>query len=407
MTTTLTSPTLEIPLARWLEGQSRSVLREMVSVVSRPGILSLAGGLPAAELFPVAGLAAAVQSVLARDPRALQYGSPYGPLEEQIVDLMRRRGVRCRPDQVLVTSGAQQGLDIAARMLLDSGRQVAMEELTYTGIHQVVAPREATVLTVPSDLDTGLDVDALETLLADGARPAFLYVMSDAHNPLGVSLPVEKRERLVELAHRYDMLLVEDDPYGLLGYDGELAPPLRALDAERVIYVGSFSKILAPGLRLGWMVAPPAILERAALVKESGDLETSSLIQRTVATYFEDQDFDRHLAGLRDAYRERRDAMLAALEKHGPERGRFSRPSGGMFVFLELPEGVDCVRLLERAVEEEQLAFIPGHAFAPAAARRARPGLGRNCMRLSFSSCSPSRIDDAIRRLAALVQVHG
>lgn len=411
MTSAVTSTGLEVPLARWLEGQSRSVLREMVSVVSRPGILSLAGGLPAPELFPVAEYAAALQKVLASDPRALQYGPPFEPLKECIVEIMRRRGVECRSEQVFITSGAQQGLDIVGRLLLDDGRQVAMEELTFTGIHQVAASREATVLTVGSSLASGLDVDALDALLVGGARPAFLYLMPDAHNPLGVSLSRAKRERLVELAERYDMLLVEDDPYGLLAYDGELEPPLRALDAQRVVYVGSFSKILAPGLRLGWMVAPPAILERASLVKESVDLETSSLTQRAVAAYFDDNDFDRHLERLRTTYRERRDAMLGALEEHlaglGERLSReatWTRPSGGMFVWVVLPEEVDCPRLLERAVEEERLAFIPGHAFAAPSARRADPRLGRNCLRLSFSTSAPGRIEDGIRRLAALLE---
>ncbi|MGH2544903.1 MAG: aminotransferase class I/II-fold pyridoxal phosphate-dependent enzyme, partial [Ardenticatenaceae bacterium] len=226
------TPGGEIVLAEWARTMQRSMLRDMIAVVSQPDILSFAGGLPAPELFPTKQFADAVARVLASDPRALQYGPPLRPLKAHIVRLMEKRGVACSEEQVFITTGAQQGLDVLTRLLLNPGGQVLMEETVYTGVQQVVAPLQPEILTVATDLETGMDVAAVEHLLQAGARPAFIYAIPNAHNPLGVTMRPDKRAHLVELARRYRVPLVEDDPYGLLCYERQPELPLRALDDQ-------------------------------------------------------------------------------------------------------------------------------------------------------------------------------
>ncbi len=393
----MTPPTIR--LADWTQSMERSMLRQMLAVVSRPGILSFAGGLPAPELFPKEGFAQAMAHVLATDERALQYGPPFEPLKQHIVRLMAERGVTCRPEQIFLTTGAQQGLKVIARLLMDPGRQVMLEERVYTGIQQVVNPYRPQVLTVPTDLDLGIDIEAVENHLLAGVEPAFLYVIPEAHNPLGVSIVPERQARLVALARNYGMPLVEDDPYGFLRYEDSAVPALRALDENWVIYIGSFSKILAPALRLGWMVVPESLVGKLTVIKESYDLETSGLIQRAVSAYLDAGLLPSHLAGLRQEYKRRRDTMLAALDRYFPEDACWTRPKSGMFVWVELPGEVNTADLLWQAVEEEQVAFVPGTAFCATGTPPAS-----NCLRLNFSNCTPENIEEGIRRLGRIVK---
>lgn len=392
------APIHTLQLADWTQMMSRSVLRQMIAIVSRPGILSFAGGLPDPDLFPRVDYAQAMAGVLANDKFSLQYRPPLAALKQHIVQLMAQRGVTCTPEQVFLTTGAQQGLDILSRLLLNPGGEVLLEEVIYTGMQQAVAPAQPRILSVPTDLETGIDVDAVEAHLWRGARPAFIYLIPDAHNPLGVSISPVKRERLVQLARAYGVPLVEDDPYGFLYYEAEPYAPLRALDADWVFYLGSFSKILAPALRLGWMVAPEWLIARLTVVKEASDLESSALTQLAVTAYLDAGHLPAHVANLRQEYGRRRDAMLAALYRYFPAEARWTRPRGGMFIWVELPPEVDTAVLLETAVNEAQVAFIPGYAFAV-------PGhVVKNCMRLTFSTCTPDMITEGIARLGALLQ---
>jgi 2-aminoadipate transaminase len=249
----------------WLRGRGRSALRRMVERVSRPGVLSLAGGLPAPELFPAQAYGEAVQRVLASDPRALQYGASYEPLRVRLAALLAERGVVCEPQDILLTNGAQQALSIAAGLLLAQGAPIAMEEAVYTGALEAVAPYSPRILTVGTDRRTGFDVDALEALLAAGERPAFAYVIPEAHNPVGATLSDEKRERLADLAERYRMPIIEDDAYGLLVYEGAPGRPIKAIAPDWTLLVGSFSKVIAPALRLGYLVVPPTLRQAAQL----------------------------------------------------------------------------------------------------------------------------------------------
>lgn len=391
-------PAPTIRPAEWTQTMQRSVLRQMLAVVSRPGILSFAGGLPAPDLFPTADYAAALTQVLTTDRGALQYGPPFMPLKRHIVDLMAERGVDCTVEQIFLTTGAQQALDVLTRYLLNSRGQVMMEEMVYTGIRQVVAPHRAEVLPVGTDLSTGIEVDDVLAHLDRGETPAYLYVIPDAHNPLGVSISDEKRRRLAEIATGYGLAIIEDDPYGFLSYDGRCLPPLRAYNDTHVFYVGSFSKIMAPALRLGWLVAPEALMPKLTVIKEAADLESSALTQRAVAAYLDAGHLSGHLSHIRDEYRQRRDTMLAAMARHFPAGVSWTYPRAGMFIWVKLPEYVDAGALLETAVEREQVAFIPGQAFA-------HPGVeARNYMRLNFSNCCLADIEEGILRLGRVLE---
>ncbi len=382
-----------IPMAGWTRGLKKSAIAEMLQVMTRPGLISFALGLPAPELFPVDEYLAAMARALG-DRTSLQYRPPYASLKRHVVRIMARRGVRCTEDQVFLTTAAQQGLSLLASTLLEPGSQVIAEPLVYSGFVQALAPHAPRILKVGTDPETGIDVDAVEAHLASGARPAFIYVITDGHNPVGVSVSREKRVRLVELARRYRVPIVEDDAYGLLSYEDAI-PPMRSMEDRWVLYVGSLSKVMAPGFRVGWLVVPEEMTTALAAAKEGSDIDTATFTQRLVAEYLDAGGFDAHLDRIRDAYRLRRDTMLAALERHFPTGARWTRPRNGALIWLELEPHVDTGKLLRVAVETEGVAFVPGPAFSIDGSRT-----GASSLRLNFSHPSPAEIDDGIGRLA-------
>lgn len=388
----------EIALAGWTRSIKRSALQDMLVASARPDILSFALGLPAPELFPAADYSEAVAHVLASDARALQYGPPFRPLKQHVVRLMAERGVECREEQVFLTAGGQQGINLLARLLIEPGSTVIIEEMAYTGVQQVLNASQADILTVPTDFKTGVDVDAIERLLEMGERPALIYVVPDGHNPLAVSMSREKRRRLVELASTYCVPVIEDDAYGFLYYDSPV-PPLRALDQEWILYVGTFSKIMAPALRTGWLVVPESLIPPLAIIKEATDIDTAPLNQRAISAYLDAGHLPAHLAKLRGEYRRRRDAMIRALCTHFPPEAHWETPASGLFIWVELPEWVDTGELLRAALEREKVAFIPGHAFY---VNESHPATNR--MRLNFSNSSVERIEDGVQRLARAIK---
>ncbi|WP_244224256.1 PLP-dependent aminotransferase family protein [Corallococcus sicarius] len=394
-----TGEAVSLPLAAWARELKPSAIQDMLQRIHRPGILSLALGLPAPSLFPSAGLAAAAAKVMAEEPLALQYRPTLEPLRRQVVALMARRGVTCVPEQVFLTAGGQQGMSLLTRLLLDPGGTVLVEDRVYSGFQQVLDPFQPKRLTVPAHPETGIDVDAVRVLLERGERPALLYTMSDGHNPLGVSMPLESRQRLVALAREHQLPIIEDDAYGLLQYEPQTLPALRGLEDRWVYYVGSFSKVLAPALRVGWVVVPEAMVGRLATVKEASDIDTTTFAQRVVLAFLESGGLPAHLEQLRAGYRERRDTLLAALERHlAPHGARWTKPACGMFVWVEFPDRVDTTVLLGRALEEVQVAFLPGQAFSVAGGRTASHGL-----RLNFSHAEPAVIEEAVSRLGRVL----
>ena len=390
-----------ISLADWARKSQPSALQELLSIASRPDLISFALGMPAPELFPVQAIADATERVLAEGGNIFQYGPPKRHFKQQIVELMAQRGVSCKETQVFPTTGAQQGLNLLAHLLLDSGSHVIAEEKVYPGARQVFEILQSEVLTVPTDPETGMEVDAVEKLLSEGARPGFIYTIADGHNPLSVSMSLSKRVRLVELARRYEVPIIEDDPYGFLYYESSTPPPLRALDEEWVLYVGTFSKIVAPTLRVGWIVLPETMMAKLAIVKEAADITTGTFSQRIVSTYLDTGALPDRLVKLRNEYRVKRDRMLEALNCYFNKYAGWTKPSSGFFIWVELFGEIDILKLLKDSIEEN-VVFVPGQAFA-AGNGQAADG---SSIRLSFSRNSLEEIDEGVRRIAQLLHPH-
>jgi len=383
-------------LSSRMRGAQPSAVREILKVAERPEVISFAGGLPAPELFPVEEISRAVQEVLAsQGGPALQYGvtEGYVPLREWIAARLRARGTASSSEQVLITTGSQQGIDLVAKLFLDPGDAVAVEAPTYVAALQAFAAYEADLLEVPGD-DGGMDVDALEVLL-QRRRVKLIYVIPDFQNPRGTTLEGARRRRLVELARHHGAFILEDDPYGELRFRGAPEVPLSAIGPDHVIRLGTFSKTLAPGLRIGWLHAPVEVVRRIAIAKQSADLHTPTLTQRAAAQLLKTFDYAGHLARIRRSYGERCDAMLAALELELPAGARWTRPDGGLFLWLELPPRVTDRALFRHAIARN-VAVVPGSAFY------ARRGPGRDrFVRLNFSNQTVARIGEGVRRLAS------
>jgi 2-aminoadipate transaminase len=391
------------------KGIKGSAIRELLKITQRPEIISFAGGLPAPEVFPVERFQEACQKVLStKGASALQYGASegYEPLREMIAHNMARYGIRANVDNVLITSGSQQALDLIGKLLINSGDRVLVEAPTYLGALQAFNVYGAEYVSVPIDED-GLRTDALENSLRSG--PKFMYVLPNFQNPGGTTLSEGRRHELVLQADKYGIPIVEDDPYGQLRYEGEHLPPLIVIDRENlrrdkeylignVIYLSTFSKTLAPGIRLGWIVAPPDVISKFVQLKQGADLHTSTFTQYVAYEVARDGFLDEHVRHIRSVYRERRDVMLQALGEFFPPETTWTHPKGGLFLWVTLPEGMDCERLF-RAALQENVAFVPGDSFY---ARNGHPPAAH--MRLNFSNAKPEQITEGIRRLSIAVK---
>jgi 2-aminoadipate transaminase len=392
----------EIHLAKWALAIKKSALQQMLTEASRPGVISFALGLPDISLFPAGAYLNAVEHVLANDPVGMQYGPPFEPLKEHIVALMRKRGVECKTQQIFLTAGAQQGMNLLGRLFLDPGGSVVVEEMSYTGFRQVIEPFQPTILTVSTDLKTGIEVEEIELLLRKGNRPSFIYAITDGHNPTAVSMSMEKRVRLVEIASRFGVPIIEDDAYGFLGYEEEPHPPMIALDDKVVFYVGTFSKIFCPGLRVGWLIVPEVLTHHLSVIKESTDINTSTFAQRAISAYIDSGLLPGHIDFLRDEYKLRRNTMIRALGENFPAESRWETPRSGFFVWVEMPDDINGVELLRVSMDKERVAFIPGSAFCSL-----RNICQSNCIRLNFSHSSPETIEEGVRRLARALTMLG
>ncbi|MHA7134502.1 aminotransferase-like domain-containing protein [Oerskovia turbata] len=377
-----------------------SEIRALFAVANRPEVVSLAGGMPYLEGLPLDVIADAMAKLVAtRGTTALQYGSGQGDesLREKIVDVVRLEGIDCHPDDVVVTTGSQQALDLVTRIFVDPGDVVVAEAPSYVGALGVFRSYQADIVHVPLD-EHGLIPEALEETLAglaaEGRRVKLLYTVPNFHNPAGVTLSLERRPRILEIAQRYGVLVVEDNPYGLLGFDGDPLPAMRSLDDQGVVYLGSFSKTFAPGYRVGWVVAPHAVREKLVLASESAILCPSNASQLAIATYLDTCDWRGQIKQFRELYRERRDAMVGALAEHLPSAS-WNVPNGGFYTWVKLPDGLDARSMLPRAVTA-RVAYVPGTAFYA-------DGTGADHVRLSYCFPTPERIREGVRRFAGVV----
>lgn len=388
---------MNFQMARRAQRMSPSVIREILKVTERPGIISLAGGLPSPDTFPIEAMRAATERVLRDHPReALQYAASEGftPLREWVADHLRTQGLKVDSSQVIITTGSQQGLDLVGKVLIDAGSPVAIEAPTYLGALQAFTPYEPEFVTVPCDDDGPLPSDLQ---VAKGAR--FLYMLPNFQNPSGRCLSASRRVEIVRAAQRIGVPIVEDNPYGDLWFDAAPPAPLASHWTEGTVYLGSFSKVLAPGLRLGYVVAPGALGPKLLQAKQAADLHTPGFNQRVVYEVIRDGFLRDHVPAIRARYKAHRDAMRNALERHLPPGCRWNTPAGGMFFWVEGPPSLDAIALLPKAVERG-VAFVPGSAFFAE-----RPRL--NTLRLSFVTVPPEEIERGIALLAQAMREVG
>jgi 2-aminoadipate transaminase len=381
---------------------SASEIRALFAVASRPEVVSLAGGMPNISGLPLDVVGSALHElVLDRGTVAMQYGPGQGDrtLREQICEVMRPEGIAAHPDDVVVTVGSQQAVDLVTRVFCDPGDVVLCEAPSYVGALGVFRAYECEVVHVEMD-DDGLVPDALRQAIAvtrsAGKSIKYLYTIPNYHNPAGVTLSSARRPEILDICAEADLLILEDNPYGLLGFEAEPYRALRADEADRIVYLGSFSKTFAPGFRVGWALAPHAVREKLVLAQESATLCPPVFSQYAVSAYLATHDWQGQIKQFQETYRERRDAMLEALADHLPPQATWTQPTGGFYVWLTLPEGLDAKAMLPRAVTE-RVAYVPGTAFYA-------DGFGSRCMRLSYCHPSPERIREGVRRLAAVIQ---
>lgn len=376
---------------------ANSAIRELLKVTEQPHIISFAGGLPAPELFPIPDIKASFERVLSSgDPAVLQYGTTEGflPLREEISRQMRSKGVRAEAQNILLTNGSQQGLDLIAKLFLNPGDEVLLQSPSYLGAIQTWRSYQANFQLIPTN-EGGIDIPALELSLIK-TRPKLIYLAPTYQNPTGTTLSVEDRKAVARLAGHYNVPVIEDDPYGELRYDGPTIAPIKSFAAEEaVIYLGTFSKTLAPGLRLGWIAADQDLIAKLTVAKQGTDLHTSTLIQRATHDYLTHYNSAEHVAAICRIYKARRDLMLRELQANFPAQVKWTVPNGGMFIWLTLPEHYDTAELLPRAIAAN-VAYVPGiHFFTHEG--------NHSSMRLNFSNPKPEQIKQGIKALAGIL----
>jgi 2-aminoadipate transaminase len=393
--------------AQRTQRMASSAIRELLKLTEKPDIISFAGGLPAPEVFPVQEIEEACIQVLRREgSKALQYSATEGylPLREMIARHTSRYGIEVIAENILVTSGSQQALDLLGKIFINRGDRILVESPTYLGAIQAWQAYGAEFVAVPSD-ENGMVIDALEEALRTG--PKFIYVLPNFQNPTGVTLSLDRRQELVRLAARHGVPIIEDDPYGQLRFEGDHLPSVVVLDGQyqenhdscyrgNVIYLSTFSKTLAPGLRLAWVIAPPDVIRKLVQAKQGADLHTSTFNQMIAYEVSHGGFLDRHIRLIRQVYSERRNLMLELMEETFPPGVRWTRPQGGLFLWSVLPDWLDAAEVLKMAVEHK-VAFVPGAPFHPC-------GGGHNTMRINYSNASPEQIELGITRLGEVLQ---
>jgi len=377
-----------------------SAVRDLMSVVGRSDVISFGGGLPFTGGLPPEDINDVMRSVMEKGmAEAFQYGETEGrdELKRELAVIMGQEGIDADPEHVLVTTGSQQALDLLARILIDSGDDIIIEGPTYLGALAAFRPAGPRMTTMHLDTE-GLPVADLERVLDEwrGPAPKFVYVVPNFHNPAGVTMSAERRERLLAVAEERDLLIIEDNPYGLLRFEGKSVPPMASSGSRHVVYLGTLSKIVSPGIRVGWAYGPPPIIDRLATLKQGADLCSSALNQMFAEEYIRLGYWEKNLDVLKRVYLSRRNAMLSALEKNFPEGSRWTRPEGGLFIWVTLPEFLDTEKMLPLAINQK-VAYVPGTAFYA-------DGTGANQMRLNFSYANEELIAEGIKRLGKVIR---
>jgi DNA-binding transcriptional MocR family regulator len=374
-----------------------SIIRELLKVTSKPGIISFGGGLPAGELFPILEIReAAERMILEKGRKAFQYGETegVGELRSYLADYMKSHGIPATPEQILITSGSQQGLDLCGRVFLNEGDTVITSNPTYLGAIQAFNAYHPKYVTCNSD-DDGMMLDNLEAFIKK-EKPKFIYQVPTFQNPDGRTLPKDRRAVLLDIAGKYSIPIIEDDPYSALVYEGTTPQPLKAMSPEQVVFLSTFSKTVCPGFRVAWILAPEKIIDKFVKMKQGCDLHTSTMAQYLLLEYIKIGSMDKHIEKIKEVYGKRMQAMLKAIEEHFPKGVRWTKPTGGMFLWVELPKEIDTEKLLYKAIDRN-VAFVPGHAFYPDESNK-------NAMRLNFSYPSEEAINEGIMRLGNVIK---
>ncbi len=390
---------MNLNLASRMSNLKASEIREMLKLTQKPEIISFAGGLPAPEFFPVEKLKEVSQIVLSEQGRvALQYTTTegYKPLREWVCNRMNKNyNLNFDADNVLIVQGSQQTLDLTGKVFLDKGDLVLCESPTYLAAISAFKAYECDFLEVPTD-DDGMIMEDLEKMLKENNNVKVIYAIPDFQNPTGKTWSVERRKKLAELAEKYNVFVLEDNPYGDLRFEGERPPSIQSFDkAGNVLFTGSFSKILCPGYRLGWIIGDKELVSKYTIVKQGTDLQCNTLAQMEIAKFLEMYGIDDHIAGILEVYRNRRDLAVKTMEEHFPACVKFTRPSGGLFTWVELPEGIDAREVFKKSIEQN-VAFVPGGSFFPTSNKN-------NTMRINYSNMPEDRIVEGLKRLGKVL----
>lgn len=385
--------------AERMSGIKASEIRELLKLTQKPDIISFAGGLPAAESFPVKEYSEVAQQVMAESgTKALQYGPTEGfdDLRKEITKRMAKVKVPTEYTDIMITSGSQQGLDFSAKLFINPGDTIICEAPSYLGALNAFKAYQPNFVEVETD-DHGMRMDKLEEALKNTKGAKFIYVIPDFQNPTGRTLPLERRKRLVELANQYDIVVVEDNPYGELRFEGEILPAIKHFDTEgRVVFLGTFSKILSPGVRLGWVCASEEILSKYVMIKQGADLQSSTISQMETAKLLQTFDIEKHVQKIIDLYFKRKNLMVETMEKEFPANVKWTNPEGGLFLWVMLPEGANARDIAVKALEQK-VAYVPGGSFYPS-------GGHENCFRMNYSCMSEEKIVEGIKRLGKVLK---
>ena len=384
-------------LPLWIKDLEKSGIQKALQTTAKPDIISFSLGRPDNAFLELSGLKDVYEELLS--PENLQYSPPSLELKTHIAKLMKDKQVFCTPEEVFLTTGAQQAMALLTKLFVNEGDSILVDQLTYPGFIQVAQAVHADIIPAPLCFQKGLDMEKLKCILEQKNRPSLIYTMSEGHNPLGVSLAKKQRIELTKLAEQYKIPIIEDDAYGFLNYD-PVDPPLKFYWKEGVFYIGSFSKIIAPSMRVGWIIASESIMEKLEILKEGLDINTSTLSQKLISSFFTRGNLKGHILKLRREYKNKRDIMVESLKKYIPEM-EFTIPKSGFFIWGKLPPSINTNRLFKFALEEEKVSFIPGEAFLIGKREDAS-----SCLRLSFAFCPQELIEQGVKRLAMAVQAY-